>query len=250
MAGLPVRQRARSRWRCGRCGSTSAGPGSSTCQRTGRSCWPPTHVSYPDFVLHRARGRSRRGRYVRFLTRHDVWDVPVVPWFMDRMGHIPVNRQAPVHTYLRARRELLAAGEAVVRLPRGGDQLLLHGPAADARRRLPGPGHRRSRRPGGRLGHPAAVLRRRPGAATRPDPGPAHRPRLRRPVVRRTGGGPHRNGPTTSGMPSPGCSRACSSCRTTGPGPARSRPGTRPTSAATPPPGSAPVASTWCRSTR
>ena len=42
------------------------------------------------------------------MTRHDVWGPPVVPWFMDRMRHIPVNRQAPVYTYLRARRELVA----------------------------------------------------------------------------------------------------------------------------------------------
>ena len=45
---------------------------------------------------------------MRFLTRHDVWEVPVVPWFMDRMRHIPVNRLAPAYTYLRARKALAA----------------------------------------------------------------------------------------------------------------------------------------------
>jgi len=77
-----------------------------------------THVSYPDFVLIE-RAAITRGRYVRFLTRHDVWEVPVVPWFMDRMRHIPVNRLAPVYTYLRARKEL-ALGEAVCAFPEAG----------------------------------------------------------------------------------------------------------------------------------
>lgn len=77
-----------------------------------------THVSYPDFVLVE-RAAVTKGRYVRFLTRHDVWDVPVVPWFMNRMRHIPVNRQAPAYTYLRVRREL-ELGEAVCGFPEAG----------------------------------------------------------------------------------------------------------------------------------
>jgi 1-acyl-sn-glycerol-3-phosphate acyltransferase len=77
-----------------------------------------THVSYPDFALVE-RAAVTRGRYVRFMTRHDVWEVPVVPWFMDRMRHLPVDRQAPAYTYLRARREL-EAGEAVGAFPEAG----------------------------------------------------------------------------------------------------------------------------------
>jgi 1-acyl-sn-glycerol-3-phosphate acyltransferase len=77
-----------------------------------------THVSYPDFVLIERAAVTKR-RYVRFLTRHDVWEVPVVPWFMSRMRHIPVNRQAPAYTYLRARREL-ELGEAVCGFPEAG----------------------------------------------------------------------------------------------------------------------------------
>ena len=77
-----------------------------------------THVSYPDFVLVE-RAAVTRGRYVRFLTRHDVWEVPAVPWFMDRMRHIPVDREAPAYTYLRARREL-ESGEAVCGFPEAG----------------------------------------------------------------------------------------------------------------------------------
>ena len=85
---------------------------------TGPVVLAATHVSYPDFVLIE-RAAVTRGRYVRFMTRHDVWDVPVVPWFMERMRHIPVDRQVPAYTYLRARRELLA-GEAVCGFPEAG----------------------------------------------------------------------------------------------------------------------------------
>jgi 1-acyl-sn-glycerol-3-phosphate acyltransferase len=77
-----------------------------------------THVSYPDFVFVE-KAAITQGRYVRFMSRHDVWEVPAVPWFMDRMQHIPVNRQAPAHAYLRARR-LLGAGEAVCGFPEAG----------------------------------------------------------------------------------------------------------------------------------
>ena len=76
------------------------------------------HVSFPDFVFVE-RAAITRGRYVRFMARYDVWDVPVVPWFMDRMQHIPVDRQAPAHAYLRARR-LLREGEAVCGFPEAG----------------------------------------------------------------------------------------------------------------------------------
>ena len=86
--------------------------------RTGPVVLAVTHVSYPDFVLVE-KAAVTRGRYVRFMTRHDVWEVPVVPWFMDRMRHIPVNRLAPAYTYLRARTEL-ALGEAVCAFPEAG----------------------------------------------------------------------------------------------------------------------------------
>jgi 1-acyl-sn-glycerol-3-phosphate acyltransferase len=77
-----------------------------------------THVSYPDFVFIE-RAAITRSRYVRFMTRHDVWDVPVVWRVMNRMRHIPVNRQVPAHAYLRARR-LLESGEAVAGFPEAG----------------------------------------------------------------------------------------------------------------------------------
>ncbi|MCF6379076.1 1-acyl-sn-glycerol-3-phosphate acyltransferase [Nocardioides KLBMP 9356] len=76
------------------------------------------HVSYPDFVLLE-QVAVERGRYVRFLCRHDVWDVPLVRTAMDRMQHVPVDRQAPAAAYLRARR-LLQQGEAVGVFPEAG----------------------------------------------------------------------------------------------------------------------------------
>lgn len=76
------------------------------------------HASFPDFVFVEKAAVSR-GRYVRFMTRHDVWDAPGVSFFMDRMRHVPVDRHAPVHAYLRARR-LLEEGEAVCGFPEAG----------------------------------------------------------------------------------------------------------------------------------
>lgn len=76
------------------------------------------HVSYPDFVFVEA-GAVRRGRFVRFLTRHDAW-LPGPPrWFLTRMRHVPVDRTVPAAAYLRARR-LLGAGEAVGMFPEAG----------------------------------------------------------------------------------------------------------------------------------
>lgn len=92
--------------------------GAEHLPRTGAAVLAATHVSYPDFVLIE-RAAVTRGRYVRFLTRYDVWDVPAVSWFMDRMRHIPVDRRTPAYTYLRARHEL-ERGEVVCAFPEAG----------------------------------------------------------------------------------------------------------------------------------
>jgi 1-acyl-sn-glycerol-3-phosphate acyltransferase len=76
------------------------------------------HVSFLDFVFL-ARAGLDRGRHVRFLCRHDVWGAPLVGRAMDGMQHVPVDRQAPVHAYLRAR-SLLREGEAVGVFPEAG----------------------------------------------------------------------------------------------------------------------------------
>ncbi len=77
-----------------------------------------THASYPDFVFIEKAAVSRK-RYIRFMTRHDVWHVRVVAPFMNNMRHIPVNREVPVHAFLRARR-LLVEGEVVGGFPEAG----------------------------------------------------------------------------------------------------------------------------------
>lgn len=76
------------------------------------------HAAYPDFVFLEKAALSRH-RYVRFLTRHDVWKPGPVAWAMNRMRHVPVDRAVPVHAYLRAR-SLLGEGEAVGVFPEAG----------------------------------------------------------------------------------------------------------------------------------
>lgn len=77
-----------------------------------------THVSYPDFVFVE-RAAIERGRYVRFMCRHDIWHQRWLAAPMDRMRHIPVDREAPAAAYLQARR-LLREGEAVCAFPEAG----------------------------------------------------------------------------------------------------------------------------------
>lgn len=77
-----------------------------------------THVGFPDFVVVEQAAVARR-RYVRFLCRHDIWGVPVVRAAMDRMQHVPVDRDAPAAAYVSARR-LLRGGEAVGIFPEAG----------------------------------------------------------------------------------------------------------------------------------
>lgn len=76
------------------------------------------HVSYPDFLFVGKAALSRR-RHVRFMCRHDIWNVPVLDRAMDGMRHIPVDREAPAAAYLRAR-SLLEQGEAVCTFPEAG----------------------------------------------------------------------------------------------------------------------------------
>ncbi|MGH3361546.1 MAG: lysophospholipid acyltransferase family protein [Nocardioides sp.] len=76
------------------------------------------HTSYPDFVFL-AKAALERGRRPRLMCRHDVWHVPVVRHAMDRMRHIPVDREVPAAAYLTARR-LLGEGEVVGAFPEAG----------------------------------------------------------------------------------------------------------------------------------
>lgn len=86
--------------------------------RTGPVLLASTHASYIDFVVVE-KAAIRRGRHVRFMTRYDAWVPPVLSFAMDRMQHIPVDREAPASAYLIARRRL-RAGEAVCSFPEAG----------------------------------------------------------------------------------------------------------------------------------
>lgn len=85
---------------------------------TGPALLASNHVSFPDFAFI-GEAALERGRLVRFLSRHDVWHVPVVGRAMTAMGHVPVDREAPAAAYLHARRHL-RAGEAVCLFPEAG----------------------------------------------------------------------------------------------------------------------------------
>ncbi len=76
------------------------------------------HVGFLDFMTLAAAGR-RRGRNIRFLTRHDVWNSRVARRAMTGMRHVPVDRSAPAAAYLTARR-LLQEGEVVAVFPEAG----------------------------------------------------------------------------------------------------------------------------------
>ncbi|MBD8870730.1 lysophospholipid acyltransferase family protein [Nocardioides donggukensis] len=95
------------------------GAGIGNIPRTGPVLLASNHVGYLDFVLLE-RAAVERGRFVRFLCRHDVWDAPgPVGWAMDRMGHVPVDRAAPAGAYLTARSRL-RSGDAVCVFPEAG----------------------------------------------------------------------------------------------------------------------------------
>ncbi len=76
------------------------------------------HVGYLDFLLAEE-AALKRGRYVRFLCRHDIWRPGPLAWVMNRMRHIPVDRAAPAHAYLLARSRL-RHGEALGVFPEAG----------------------------------------------------------------------------------------------------------------------------------
>lgn len=92
--------------------------GAEHLPRTGPVVLAANHIGFLDFMTIAAAGRER-DRFVRFLTRHDVWDAPVAGRAMTGMRHVPVDREAPAAAYLHARR-LLREDEAVTLFPEAG----------------------------------------------------------------------------------------------------------------------------------
>lgn len=92
--------------------------GAEHLPRAGSVVIAANHIGYLDFMTIAAAGRER-DRFLRFLTRHDVWNAPVAARAMTGMRHVPVDREAPAAAYLHARR-LLRGGEAVVLFPEAG----------------------------------------------------------------------------------------------------------------------------------
>ena len=86
--------------------------------RSGPVILASSHNAYPDFLPIGVAAR-KRGRFVRFMCRHDVWNKWWCAYPMTRMQHIPVDREAPAGAYLKARR-LLREGNAVGMFPEAG----------------------------------------------------------------------------------------------------------------------------------
>jgi len=136
--------------------------------RTGQAILMSNHVSFLDFVFVGLTARQSR-RYVRFLTRYDVWNNPLAGPAMTGMHHIPVDHAAPAGAYLEAR-GALRRGEVVGVFPEAGISRsftvrpLMSGPVALARDTgaplLPvaiwGPQRVST------IGHPVSLRRRRP----------------------------------------------------------------------------------------
>ena len=68
------------------------------------------HVSFLDFLFVGLVG-VRRGRFVRFLTKEAVFEVPVIGRLMRAMGHLPVDRG---HGEVALRRAIADAGTGEV----------------------------------------------------------------------------------------------------------------------------------------
>ncbi|MDF9714536.1 1-acyl-sn-glycerol-3-phosphate acyltransferase [Nocardioides sp. ChNu-153] len=91
--------------------------GAELVPREGPAILVANHASYLDFLFLGVPAHER-GRRPRFLCREVMWHTPAA-WPLDRMGHVPVDRDAPAAAYLRAR-ELLRRGEVVGLFPEAG----------------------------------------------------------------------------------------------------------------------------------
>ena len=93
--------------------------GASTSPRTGPVLLAATHVSYPDFLFIEKAAIERGPLRPLHDPPRRLAPARALRAAMDRMKHIPVDREAPAAAYLKARR-LLREGEAVCAFPEAG----------------------------------------------------------------------------------------------------------------------------------
>lgn len=92
--------------------------GAEHLPRSGPAIVVSNHVSFLDFVFVGLAARPS-GRFIRFLTRYDVWHKALVGPAMIAMRHVPVDRAAPAGAFLEARAALIR-GEIVGVFPEAG----------------------------------------------------------------------------------------------------------------------------------
>ncbi|MEJ7690394.1 MAG: lysophospholipid acyltransferase family protein [Nocardioidaceae bacterium] len=92
--------------------------GAEHVPRVGPAIVVSNHVSFLDFIFVGLAARPS-GRFVRFLTRYDVWHNAIAGPAMTAMRHVPVDRAAPAGAFLEARGALIR-GEVVGIFPEAG----------------------------------------------------------------------------------------------------------------------------------
>lgn len=86
--------------------------------RTGPALIACNHLSYFDPVSN-AHAVLRAGRVPRFLAKRELFEAPVLGWFLRAHGQIPVRRGTGDQSPLRLAQEALGRGEVVVIYPEG-----------------------------------------------------------------------------------------------------------------------------------
>ena len=92
--------------------------GAEHIPRSGPAIVVSNHVSFLDFIFVGLAARPS-GRFIRFLTRYDVWHNAIAGPAMTAMRHVPVDRAAPAGAFLEARGALIA-GALVGVFPEAG----------------------------------------------------------------------------------------------------------------------------------
>ena len=58
-------------------------------------------------------------RPTHFMSKHDLFDIPILSWMMRKCGAFPVKRDSPDRNAVRYTVKLLQEGEAVILFPEG-----------------------------------------------------------------------------------------------------------------------------------